>query len=303
MSNRLAFALAGTVLVGAAALLSAPAIAQQNPAGQQPSPRISVIGEGEVGVAPDMAILNLTVLREADTARAALTANNEAMKQVLAALKEAGIAERDLQTAGLSIQPRYAQPGKDRNGEPKIVGYSVSNAVTVRVRNLADAGGILDKAVGLGVNEWEAVRDAMEVFDIDVSMLAGRYTLLEQESLPLMDECARRGVAIVVAGPFNSGILAGNRKFNYVDAPADILARVEGLRAACEEEGVSLQSAALHFPLIHPAVVTVVSGARTADQIKSNVAWFSQTIPASFWSTLRERGLIAEGTPLPGDGA
>lgn len=180
MSNRLAFALAGTVLVGAAALLSAPAMAQQNPAGQQPSPRISVIGEGEVGVAPDMAILNLTVLREADTARAALTANNEAMKQVLAALKEAGIAERDLQTAGLNIQPRYAQPGKDRNGEPKIVGYSVSNALTVRVRNLADAGGILDKVVGLGVNQ------------------GGGIAFVKDDIKPTLTEARKRAVADAV---------------------------------------------------------------------------------------------------------
>jgi uncharacterized protein YggE len=74
------------------------------------------------------------------------------MKQVLAALREAGVAERDLQTSGLSIQPRYAQPGKERS-EPKIAGYGVSNALTVRVRNLDEAGAILDKAVGLGVNQ------------------------------------------------------------------------------------------------------------------------------------------------------
>ncbi len=180
MSNRLAFALAGTVLVGAAALLCAPAMAQQNPA-TQPSPRISVIGEGEVNVAPDMAILNLSVLREADTARAALTANNEAMKQVLAALKEAGIAERDLQTSGLSIQPRYAQPGKDRAGEPKISGYSVSNALTVRVRNLADAGGILDKVVGLGVNQ------------------GGGIAFVKDDMKPTLTEARKRAVADAVA--------------------------------------------------------------------------------------------------------
>lgn len=180
MSNRLAFALAGTVFAGTAALLCAPAMAQQNPAAQ-PSPRISVIGEGEVSVAPDMAILNLTVLREADTARAALTANNEAMKQVLAALKEAGVAERDLQTAGLNIQPRYAQPGKDRAGEPKITGYSVSNALTVRVRNLADAGGILDKAVGLGVNQ------------------GGGIAFVKDDMKPTLTEARKRAVADAVA--------------------------------------------------------------------------------------------------------
>ena len=159
------------------------------------------------------------------------------------------------------------------------------------------------KAVGLGVNEWEVIRDTLEVFDIDLSMLAGRYTLLEQESLPLMDECARRGVGIVVAGPFNSGILAGNRKFNYADAPAEALARVDALRAACEDEGVSLQAAALQFPLLHPAAVTIVSGARTAGQIQSNLAWFCEHIPDGFWQRLRDRGLVAEGVPLPRDGA
>ncbi len=180
MSNRLAFALAGTVLVGAAALLCAPAMAQQNPA-TQPGPRISVTGEGEVNVAPDMAILNLTVLREAETARAALSANNDAMKQVLAALKEAGVAERDLQTSGLSIQPRYAQPGKDRAGEPKITGYSVSNALTVRVRNLADAGGILDKVVGLGVNQ------------------GGGIAFVKDDMKPTLTEARKRAVADAVA--------------------------------------------------------------------------------------------------------
>jgi len=159
------------------------------------------------------------------------------------------------------------------------------------------------KAVGLGVNEWEVVADAMKVFDIDCTMLAGRYTLLEQESLAFMDECAKQGVAIVAAGPFNSGLLAGNKKFNYTEAPAEILARVEQLRAVCEEEGVTLQAAALQFPLAHPAVATIVSGARNAEQITSNVDWFAEEIPASFWSRLRESGLLTEGTPLPGIGA
>lgn len=180
MSNRLVLTLAGTVLVGAAALLSAPASAQQSPVGQ-PSPRISVTGEGEVGVAPDMAILNLTVLREGETARAALSANSEAMKQVLAALKEAGVAERDLQTSGLSIQPRFAQPGKERNVEPKIIGYTVSNAVTVRVRKLGDAGAILDKAVSLGVNQ------------------GGGIVFLKDDLKPTLTEARKLAVADAVA--------------------------------------------------------------------------------------------------------
>lgn len=159
------------------------------------------------------------------------------------------------------------------------------------------------RAIGLGVNEWEIIRDAMQVADIDICMLAGRYTLLEQQSLSFMDDCAKKGVGIVIAGAFNSGILAGNRKFNYTDAPPELLARVDSLQAACEEEGVTMQAAALQFPLAHPASLTIVSGARNGEQLKANAAWFEEDIPASFWSNLKKRGLIAEGAPVPGDGA
>lgn len=158
----------------------------------------------------------------------------------------------------------------------------------------------LVKAVGLGVNEWQAVSEAMDEFDIDVSMLAGRYTLLEQESLGLLDRCQREGVGVVVAGAFNSGILAGNKKFNYADAPADMLARVSEIEAACEAEGVTMQAAALLFPLLHPAVVTVVSGARNGEQMKTNVGWFEQDIPASFWTRLKEKGVISTDAPIGG---
>lgn len=158
----------------------------------------------------------------------------------------------------------------------------------------------LVKAIGLGVNEWQAIVDAMDECDIDVSMLAGRYTLLEQESLALLDRCHREGVGIVVAGAFNSGLLAGNRKFNYAEAPADILARVGEIEAACEAEGVAMQAAALAFPVLHPAVVTVVSGARNAEQMKANVGWFEQEIPASFWTRLKDRGVISADASVAG---
>lgn len=161
---------------------------------------------------------------------------------------------------------------------------------------LRDAG--LVRAVGLGVNEWQAVSDAMDTFDIDVTMLAGRYTLLEQESLSMLDKANRHGVGIVVAGAFNSGLLAGNRKFNYAEASADILARVEILEAACKAEGVSMQAAALTFPLLHPAVVTVVSGGRNGEQMKANIGWFEEEIPASFWKTLKDKDVISVDAPI-----
>lgn len=161
-------------------------------------------------------------------------------------------------------------------------------------------GGGATKAVGLGVNEWQVVMDSMQEFDLDCTMLAGRYTLLEQGCLtPFLDDCVRRGNAIVVAGPFNSGVLAGNTKFNYAEAPPAVLARVQALALACEEFGVPLQAAALQFPLAHPAVVSCVTGTHTAVQLQQNVAWLETPIPATLWQALRTRGLLNPDAPVP----
>ncbi|GGE11385.1 oxidoreductase [Aureimonas endophytica] len=165
---------------------------------------------------------------------------------------------------------------------------------------LREAGAI--GAFGLGVNDAQAVRDALEECDLDVSMLAGRYTLLEQESLDLLAACHARGAGIVAAGVFNSGILAGNGNFNYGTAPEAMIRRTEGLRGVAAEFGIPLQAAALQFPLAHPAVVSVVVGARNAAQIRANAAWFETQIPPDFWTALTERGLLAEGVPHPGAG-
>jgi uncharacterized protein YggE len=116
---------------------------------------ISVTGEGVAKKAPDMAIITLTVLREGETARAALDANNSAMGSILSAMEADGIAERDLQTSGYSIQPRYSTPAENEKEQkaPEIVGYEVSNTLSVRVHDLSKVGDILDQAVSLGVNQ------------------------------------------------------------------------------------------------------------------------------------------------------
>ncbi|SOE12793.1 hypothetical protein SAMN05877838_0900 [Hoeflea halophila] len=115
---------------------------------------ITVSGEGVATAAPDMAVISLTVLREAETAREALDANNAAMADVLAAMKADGIAERDLQTGGFSVQPRWVYPrNDDENRKPEIVGYTVNNTLTVRIRDLSRLGAILDSSVSLGVNQ------------------------------------------------------------------------------------------------------------------------------------------------------
>lgn len=145
--------------VSFASTLSQPAFAQEKNVSEKQQAFIVITGEGEAQAAPDMAILDLTVLREAKTAREAMTDNNKAMSQVLAAMKEAGIEDRDLQTSGVNIQPTYTYPS-DKNGlkAPKIIGYNVTNGLTVRVRDLDKVGDLLDKSIDLGVNQSGGLR-------------------------------------------------------------------------------------------------------------------------------------------------
>lgn len=156
-------------------------------------------------------------------------------------------------------------------------------------------------AIGLGVNETAVLRAAMQECRIDCTLLAGRYTLLEQAGLqPLLQECQRHGNALIIGGPFNSGVLAGEAHYNYAQAPAAVLERVRALAAACREYQVPLPAAALQFPLAHPAVLSVVAGVRHPGQLQQNIAWFEQPIPPGLWATLRERGLLEADAPSPG---
>jgi len=157
-------------------------------------------------------------------------------------------------------------------------------------------------AIGFGVNEWQVAHAGMQELELDCVMLAGRYTLLEQAALsPLLDDCVRRGTAIIVAGPFNSGILAGGDTFDYAHAPAAVVERVRAIAAVCRDFDVALPAAALQFPLAHPAVVACVAGAETAAQLRQNIAWFEAAIPAQLWPTLRARGLLDARAPIPAD--
>lgn len=158
-------------------------------------------------------------------------------------------------------------------------------------------------AIGLGVNESAVVRDAMAEVHLDCTLLAGRHTLLEQGALEVLDDCAKAGTAIVVGGPFNSGLLAGQAKFDYADAPPSVIARAEALRRACAEFGVPLEAAALQFPLAHPAVASVLCGMRSAAQVRQNVEWFECAIPAALWDALRAHGLVDPRSPCPSGSA
>ncbi|MBY5327653.1 SIMPL domain-containing protein [Rhizobium leguminosarum] len=141
-----------TALLALPLAAAAPAFAQE---AKPREPVISVTGDGESSVAPDMAVVNLAVVKQAKTAREALDENNKAMNDVLAALKSGGIAERDLQTSGFSIQPQYnyPQPVDGQQQQPQLIGYQTINSVTVRLRDLAKLGTVIDQSVTLGINQ------------------------------------------------------------------------------------------------------------------------------------------------------
>lgn len=158
-------------------------------------------------------------------------------------------------------------------------------------------------AIGLGINDWGAAERFVREHALDVVLLAGRYTLLEHgAAASFLPECARRGVSVVIGGPFNSGVLAGDRAgaYDYAPAPEPIRERVVRLRAVCERHGAPLAAAALQFPLGHPAVVSVIPGMRSAAEVRSNVRLFNTAIPPALWEELRGEGLLPAEVPTPG---
>ena len=155
-------------------------------------------------------------------------------------------------------------------------------------------------AIGIGVNETAVCLETLAETGLDVILLAGRYTLLEQAPLDdLLPLCAARGVRVVVGGPYNSGVLAGGTHYNYGAVPPAVRARVAGLQAVCKRFGVPLAAAALQFPLAHPVVDSVIPGARTADEAIANAAHLAHPIPADFWAELKAGALIRTDAPVP----
>jgi D-threo-aldose 1-dehydrogenase len=161
------------------------------------------------------------------------------------------------------------------------------------------------KGWGLGVNRIEPVEALLELEDVrpDGTLLAGRYTLLDHvDALEcLLPEATRKGVQIVVGGPYSSGILAGGSHFEYAEAPPEIIDKVAKIKAIAERHGVPIKAAALQFCLSHPAIVSVIPGASKPDRIKGDHEALNTFIPAEFWVQLRESGLIAADAPLPID--
>jgi D-threo-aldose 1-dehydrogenase len=155
-------------------------------------------------------------------------------------------------------------------------------------------------AYGIGVNETAVLMDALDRGDWDCFLLAGRYTLLEQDALDdLLPACQARGTSVIVGGPYNSGLLAGGDTWNYAKAPHELIARRDRLAAVTAAHGVSLRAAALQFPLAHPAVASVIPGARTRDEANDNLARLAEPVPAALWQALVAEGLLRPDAPVP----
>jgi D-threo-aldose 1-dehydrogenase len=157
-------------------------------------------------------------------------------------------------------------------------------------------------AIGAGMNQSAMITEFIRRCDVDVMMLAGRYTLLEQGALDeLLPAALDRGVSIVAAGVYNSGLLSSpvvraDAHYDYAEAPRELIDRATRLAEVCERHGVTLPEAAVAFPLRHPAVVSVVVGTRTPAQLASSVERYEVEIPDALWAELAEAGLVRESS-------
>ena len=160
------------------------------------------------------------------------------------------------------------------------------------------------KAIGIGVNEWQVCDQAMPYADWDYFLLAGRYTLLEQEPLNgFFDRCQARGIDVIIGGAFNSGILAtgvgAQAKYDYGAVPSSLRDQVQALEEICHRYGISLPAAALQFPIAHPDVVTVVVGLSSPAEIEECLKNIEAPIDPHFWEDLKKADLLPLNAPTP----
>jgi D-threo-aldose 1-dehydrogenase len=211
------------------------------------------------------------------------------LRSLEASLERLGLDRVDLlYVHDLDVFTHGSEAAKDaRMAEFMAGGYRA----LVRLRDEGVIAGF-----GAGVNEWQPCDWLMQRGDFDIFLLAGRFTLLEQEALPFMDKAAARGVGVVIGGPYNSGILATGPRpgahYNYAPAPQHILDRAARLQALCEAHGVRLVDAAFRFPLLHPATVSVIPGGQGKAEMDSNARAAGTAIPSTLWQALAAEGLI-----------
>ena len=160
------------------------------------------------------------------------------------------------------------------------------------------------KAVGAGMNQWQMPARFAREGNFDCFLLAGRYSLIDHTGLKeLLPLCVEKQISIIIGGPYNSGILATGAKpgakFNYADAPPEILEKVRKVEEVCDHHQVPMKAAALQFPLAHPAVAAVIPGARSVAELEENLRLISHPIPGDFWADLRAKELLPEEAPVP----
>ncbi|GAA5064688.1 D-threo-aldose 1-dehydrogenase [Thermocatellispora tengchongensis] len=181
----------------------------------------------------------------------------------------------------------YLHDPDDFADEVRRTGYPAA-------RRLREEG--LAGAVGFGMNHCEPLAAYVAEFEVDVVLIAGRFSLLDHDALTtLLPLCLKTGTAVVVGGVFNTGLLADPRPgamFHYREAPAGVLARAQRCRAVCAEFGVPLAAAAIRFPYLHPAVRSVVVGCRSADEVSRNAESARTEIPPELWHRLAEEGFV-----------
>jgi D-threo-aldose 1-dehydrogenase len=166
------------------------------------------------------------------------------------------------------------------------------------LQRLRDEGTV--SAIGIGVNEVQICLDLMERAPLDLILLAGRYTLLEQPALDrLLPRCLASDVSVVIGGPYNSGILTGAAHYDYAPPPPAIVEKVRRIERVCASHGVALGAAALQFVLAHPAVASVIPGLASVEEVEETIARAAASIPAGLWSDLKSEGLIRADAPVP----
>jgi len=168
--------------------------------------------------------------------------------------------------------------------------------------NLRGQGAI--SAVSVGMNQWQMLTRFGYAGDFDCFLLAGRYSLLEQEALDeLLPLCLKKHIGIMAGGTYNSGILAEGAqeiaKYNYEDAPAHIITKVRCMEEVAKRHNVSLKAAACQFVLAHPAITTIIPGTRQPQHVQENFELLQESIPSDFWTDLRDEGLIRNDAPVP----
>ncbi|MBV9634712.1 MAG: aldo/keto reductase [Methylobacteriaceae bacterium] len=167
---------------------------------------------------------------------------------------------------------------------------------------LRDKGEI--SAVGVGAQVNSVLVELGTTCDFDCFLIAGRYTMLDQSAIDeVMPLCLARNIAVIIGSPYNTGILhdpTPNATFDFVQAPSELIGKAQQLKAICDRHRVPLPAAAIQFPFAHPAVAQVLTGARSAAEIKENVQFMRVQIPPELWRDLRKSGLIHPKAPLPG---